>query len=165
MADRSCTPDAYARILRVCAASGLAASDARDVAQEICVWLAASGRREVSEKAWIGVVARNFVHRYRRRQAIRASRESRAAFESAAMRRGRDGIEQVEIKLVLDKLGRNLPFVEARLLDLIREGCTFPEAVRKLGVPRGSWSYFKRRLVGHLKEGLSAPRRSSGARP
>jgi DNA-directed RNA polymerase specialized sigma24 family protein len=152
------TPGIYARILRVCASAGLATDDAQDVAQEIFVWLARTGRSEAADVPWVGAVAENFVRRYFRRRAVRTARESRSVAEQAA-RPGRDGIEALESKLVLDKLEKNLPLNEAKLLHLIRRGCTFREAVRALDIPRGSWSYFERRLVGHLKEGLGAGKR------
>jgi DNA-directed RNA polymerase specialized sigma24 family protein len=152
------TPEIHARILRVCLAQGLLASDAQDVAQEIFVWLSQTARSEAADVPWVSAVAENFVRRYIRRRAIRTARESSAAAERAA-RPSRDGIEALESKLVLDKLEKSLPLNEAKLLHLIRHGCTFREAVRALAIPRGSWSYFERRLVGHLKEGLGAGKR------
>jgi DNA-directed RNA polymerase specialized sigma24 family protein len=161
-AGRTC--EIYARILRGCAAAGLAPADAQDVAQEIFVWLVQSGRSPTAaEPSWNSVVVRNYIHRYWRRRAVRRARESRAAYDQTSGPPP-DAARSIEARLVLDKLGRNLPLVEARLLRLIRDGCTFAEAVRSLGVPRGSWSYFKRRLVGHLKAGLRPSRRASLSR-
>ena len=153
------TSEIHARILKVCLAQGLPVPDAQDVAQEIFVWLAQTGRSEAADVPWVGAVAENFVRRYIRRRAVRTARESTAAVEQAARPR-RDGIAALESKLVLDKLEKNLPSVEAKLLHLIRRGCTFRESVRVLAIPRGSWSYFETRLVERLKEGLT-----SGERP
>jgi DNA-directed RNA polymerase specialized sigma24 family protein len=152
--------EAYARVLRVCAFAGLTRSDAEDVAQDLFLWLIRQGMPPtVVALPWLEVVAQNFIHRHRRSRRVRNQRESLAAAEAAVFARGDGGAEAVEARVSLDRIERTVPLVEVKLLHLVRRGCSFAEAVRVLGIPRGSRSFFRRRLVGHLAEGLRAPKK------
>ena len=122
--------NAYARILSACLYAGLSRSDAEDVAQDIWAWILRSGQpAELYGTPWLGAVARNFILRYWRRRQRRSS---------------------------LDRMEERLPSTEAKLLRLVRDGCTFAQAVRLLGIPRGSRCYYRKRLISHLKQGLTA---------
>ena len=151
--------EAYARVLRVCAFAGLTASDAEDVAQDLFLWLIRDKLLPtVVAVPWLEIVAQNFIHRHWRSRRVRKQRESLASAEAAVFARGDGGTEAVEVRLSLDRIERTVPLVEVKLLHLVRRGRSFAEAVRVLGIPRGSRSFFRRRLVAHLAEGLRAPR-------
>lgn len=163
-------PAIYSRVFKACLFAGLGPSDAEDVAQDIWLWLIRSGREsDALVTPWLGAVAQNYIRRYWRGRKRRSVRESQAGAETSA-RNPRDEAEQLDSRLSLDRMEARLPETEARLLHLVRRGCSFAQAVRQLGIPRGSRCYFRKRLIVHLREGLTAsagsPRlKIGGSRP
>ena len=160
-------PAIYARIFKACLVAGLRPFDADDVAQDICLWLLRSGRQsEALVTPWLGAVAQNFIRRYWRGRKVRSAREYQAVAETSALRPG-DGTEALDSRLSLDRMEKLLPVIEAKLLHLVRRGCSFAQAVKELQIPRGSRSYFRKRLIAHLAKGLRAPKQEQpgGAKP
>jgi DNA-directed RNA polymerase specialized sigma24 family protein len=150
--------EAYARILQACVFAGLALPDAEDVAQDLFLWLLRSGPVLVlPAMPWLAAAAQNFIRRNWRQRRVRRQREALAVAEAAVFARGDGAADSVEVRLSLDRIERRLPEVEAKLLHLVRTGCSFPEAITALKIPRGSRSFFRKRLVSHLAEGLRAP--------
>ena len=148
--------NAYARILSACLYAGLSRPDAEDVAQDIWAWILRSGQpAELYGTPWLGAVARNFILRYWRRRQRRSTREAQAVVEAVRFART-EGTEAIDSRLSLDRMEQRLPSTEAKLLRLVRNGCTFAQAVRRLGIPRGSRCYYRKRLISHLKQGLTA---------
>jgi DNA-directed RNA polymerase specialized sigma24 family protein len=160
-------PAIYARIVKACLVAGLRPSDAEDVAQDIWLWLLHSGRQsEALVTPWLGAVAQNFIRRYWRGRKRRSARENQAVAETSALHLV-DGTEALDSRLSLDRMEAQLPATEAKLLHLVRRGCSFAQAIQELHIPRGSRSYFRKRLIAHLAEGLRAPKREQpgGAKP
>jgi DNA-directed RNA polymerase specialized sigma24 family protein len=157
--------EAYARILRACVFAGLGGPDAEDVAQDLFLWLTQCGALLAAVSLpWVGAAAQNFIRRYWRARKVRHERESCAAMERAVLANSGYEADAADVRLSLDRMERELPAVEAKLLHMVRCGCSFAEAVRQLGIPRGSRSFFRHRLIRHLAEGLRAPERAlSGA--
>ncbi len=152
--------EAHARILQACVFAGLAPPDAEDVAQDFFLWLLRSGPvLALPAMPWLAAAAQNFIRRSWRQRHVRREREALAVAEAAVFARGDDAANSVEVRLSLDRIERRLPEVEAKLLHLVRKGCSFPEAITALGIPRGSRSFFRKRLIAHLAEGLRAPAR------
>ena len=152
-------PAIYARILKACLVAGLKPFDAEDVAQDILHWLLRSGREsEALVTPWLGAVAQNFIRRYWRRRLRRSELEWRAVAETSNLCDA-DGAEALESRLSLDSMEARLPATEAKLLHLVRRGLSFAQAIQELRIPRGSLSYFRKRLIAHLEEGLRAPKR------
>jgi RNA polymerase sigma-70 factor (ECF subfamily) len=154
--------EAHARAVQACLVAGLSPSDAEDVAQDVFLWLLRRGPLLAAPAVpWLAGVGRNFIRRRWRERKVRVVRESRAGAEAAVFARGDDGAEAVEVRLSLDRIERGLPEVEAKLLHLVRRGCSFAEAVKAMGIPRGSRTFFRKRLIAHLAEGLRAPGRAT----
>ncbi len=152
-------PAIYSRIFKACLVAGLGSFDAEDVAQDIWLWLLRSGRQsEALMTPWLGAVAQNFIRRYWRGRRRRSIRECQAVAETSVLRPV-DGTEALDSRLSLDRMETRLPVTEAKLLHLVRRGCSFAQAVKELGIPRGSRSYFRKRLIAHLAEGLRSPKR------
>ena len=152
-------PAIYARIFKACLVAGLSPFDAEDVTQDIWLWLWRSGRQsDALVTPWLGAVAQNFIRRYWRGRKRRSLREHQAVAETLALRPV-DGTEGLDSRLSLDRMETRLPATEAKLLRLVRRGCSFAQAVKELGIPRGSRSYFRKRLIAHLAEALRAPKR------
>ena len=143
---------AYSCIRKECLLRGLSRCDADDTAQDVFLWLLRN-RLQLGDLAmpWLRAVTKNFILRQARAQKVRSMRESEAAegFDSSE-----DATRATEIRLSLDRIERRLPDVEARLLRLVRQGNTFVEAVARLGIPRGSRSFLRKRLVALLAERL-----------
>jgi DNA-directed RNA polymerase specialized sigma24 family protein len=153
-------PLAHARIFKACLKAGLTRSDSEDVAQDIWLWLLRVGREsEAFVTPWLGAVAQNFIRRYWRRRKRRSVRESQAGIEPSAFHPV-DAAAALDSRLSLDRMEARLPVTEASLLRLVRSGLSFAQAVRQLGIPRGSRSFFRKRLIAHLREGLRAPQGS-----
>ena len=147
--------DAYLCIRRICATSGLSPSDADDIAQEILLWLLRNRDSvRVLTMSWLRGVARNFIRRHNRARAVRICRELTASREAEVLFGDVD--ESLELRLSLDRLEETLPPTEAELLRRVRDGFTFAQAVANLGIPRGSRSFFRKRLIGHLAVALQA---------
>jgi DNA-directed RNA polymerase specialized sigma24 family protein len=143
-------------------AAGLGLSDAEDVAQDLFLWLIRDGSMlAFVSSPWLAGVARNFVRRYWRGRSVRSLKESRATSEAEVFAHRDDSAKAIEVKLSLDRIERRLPEVEARLLHLVRSGCSFAEAVGTLGIPRGSRTFFRKRLIAHLSQNLRAPKIST----
>ena len=158
--------EAYVSVLQACVFAGLALPDAEDVAQEIFLWLLRSGPLlTLPAVPWLAAVARNFVRRYWRQKHVRKLREAAAVTETATLARRDNATESVDLRLSLDRVERWLQEVEAEVLRLVRDGCSFPEAVRVLGIPRGSRSLLRKRLLAHLAKRLQTPRREMPATP
>ena len=158
-------PEVYARILRVCYSSGLSSSDAQDVAQDVFLWLLR--HRDLprpTELAWLSVVVQNFIRRHWQAKKVRGDRESLAHAEAAVFARADGGAATVEATLSLDRIERRLPEVEGKLLHMVRSGSSFAQAVRAQGIPRGSRTFFRKRLIAHMAGALRAPKRGP-ARP
>jgi DNA-directed RNA polymerase specialized sigma24 family protein len=156
--------EAYARVLRACVFAGLAPSDAEDVAQDLFLWLLGRGPvLALPAMPWLAAAAQNFIRRSWRQRHVRREREALAVAEAAVFARSDEAADSVDVRLSLDRIERRLPEVEAKLLHLVRKGCSFPEAITALKIPRGSRSFFRKRLIGHLAEGLRAPKKVSGA--
>jgi DNA-directed RNA polymerase specialized sigma24 family protein len=156
--------EAYALILQACLFAGLALPDAEDVAQDLFLWLLRSGPvLALPAMPWLAAAAQNFIRRNWRQRRVRRQREALAVAEAAIFARGDEAADSVEVRLSLDRIERRLPEVEAKLLHLVRTGRSFPEAITALEIPRGSRSFFRKRLIGHLAEGLRAPRKMQGA--
>jgi DNA-directed RNA polymerase specialized sigma24 family protein len=152
--------EAYALILQACLFAGLALPDAEDVAQDLFLWLLRSGPvLALPAMPWLAAAVQNFIRRNWRQRRVRRQREALAVAEAAVFARGDDAADSVEVRLSLDRIERRLPEVEAKLLHLVRKGCSFPEAITALKIPRGSRSFFRKRLIAHLAEGLRAPAR------
>jgi DNA-directed RNA polymerase specialized sigma24 family protein len=148
----------HARVVRACVAAGLRLSDAEDVAQDLFLWLIRDGATlAVVSAPWLAAVARNFIRRYWRGRIVRNLRESSATSEAEVFARSDDRAKAIEVRLSLDRVERRLPLVEARLLHLVRQGCSFAEAVGALGIPRGSRTFFRKRLIAYLAQDLRAP--------
>ena len=153
--------EAYARVLRACYFAGLTPSEAEDVAQDVFLWLSKDGMPSAAAALpWVGVTAQNFIRRFRRCRNVRRQRESLAAAETALHATGEDGAASVEMRLSLDRMEKRLPPVEAKLLHLVRRGCSFAEAIRAMGIPHGSLSFFRNRLIAHLGQGMRAPEKT-----
>ncbi len=147
--------EAYALIRNACRVAGLADVDADDVAQDVFLWLTQSGRLlALPPKPWLIVATQNFVRRYQRRESRRIARESKAVAESTVTGCGIRP-QPLDMKLSLDRIEERLPGVEGELLHQVRHGSSFAEAVRVLGIPRGSRSFFRKRLIAHLASGLT----------
>lgn len=156
--------EAYSRVLQACRFAGLALPDAEDVAQDLFLWLLGSGSLlALPATPWLAAAAQNFIRRYWRQRHVRRQRETLAVAEAAVFARGDDAADSVEVRLSLDRIEGRLPVIEAKLLHLVRRGCSFPEAIKELGIPRGNRSFFRRRLVAHLAEGLRAPKKGPAA--
>ena len=151
-------PEAYVRILRVCQAAGMSPSDAQDVAQDVFLWLLLHPDLPApTELKWLGVVVQNFIRRHWQAKKVRVARESLAHAEAAVFAREDDGAATVNARLSLDRIEGRLPEVEARLLRTVRSGSSFAEAVKDQGIPRGSRTFFRKRLIAHMAGGLRAP--------
>jgi hypothetical protein len=124
----------------------------------VFLWLTQARLLTAATPPWIEAVARNFVRRYWRSRKVRHERESRAARDFAAQLKSKDGTAGAEVRLSLDQMEKKLPQVEARLLHMVRCGCSFAEAVRAVGIQRGSSSFFQHRLIASLAKGLKAPK-------
>lgn len=147
--------EAYAGVLRACRFAGLTLSDAEDVAQDVFLWLFESGPLlAVPAMPWLTAVAQNFIRRYWREKGMRETRESRAAAEAAMFPRRGDDADALELQLSLDQIERRLPEIEAKLLHLLRQGCSFTEVATRLDIPRGSRTFFRNRLIEHATESL-----------
>lgn len=152
-------PEAYVRILRVCRGAGLCPSDAQDVAQDVFLWLLLHPDLPApTEVKWLRVVVQNFIRRHWQARKVRGARESLAHAEAAVFAREDDGAGRVDITLSLDRIGEGLPAVEGRLLHMVRSGCSFAEAVTAHGIPRGSRTFFRKRLIAHMAGALRAPK-------
>jgi len=148
---------AYASILRACSFAGLAGPEADDVAQDLFLWLVQSGLLAAAVSApWVAGSTRNFIRRYWRARLVRNQRETRGAVELAIRRWGSEGVDDIDARLSFDRMERELPLVEAKLLHLVRRGLAFQEAGAALGIPHGSHNFFRRRLMTHLAEGLKS---------
>lgn len=144
--------DVYDRILSACSAAGLNLSDAQDVAQEVWVWaLQGSNLALVASTPWMGAVANNFVLRYWRRRG--RSRE-KTGLENLISRCAVGHVDDLDRKISLNEIEVTLPGVESSLLHLVREGESFVEAARRLGIARGSRAYFRKRLIAHIRDGF-----------
>jgi DNA-directed RNA polymerase specialized sigma24 family protein len=142
----------YNRIKSACSAAGLSLADAQDVAQEIWVWaLQGSNLALVASTPWMGAVAHNFVLRYWRRRG--RSRE-RTGLEDLISRCAVGHVDDLDRTISLNEIEITLPGLEASLLQLVREGESFMEAARQLGIARGSRAYFRKRLIAHMREGF-----------
>jgi len=147
----------HTKVVRTCLATGLSVSDAEDLAQDLFMWLLREGDLSTMKwSPWLAAVVRNFVRRYWRGRSVRRQRESRATVEARVFRRTDERAESVDVRLSLDRIEKRLPEVEAALLRLVRRGCSFAEAVKALEIPRGSKTFFRKRLIAHMAEGFGA---------
>src|ERR1700730_2568274 len=147
-------PEAYVRILRMCQASGLSPSDAQDVAQDVFLWLLLHPDLPApTEVKWLRGVVQNFIRRHWQARKVRGARESLAHSEASVVARGDGWTKPVEATLSLDRIEKRLPEVERRLLHMVRIGCSFAEAANAEGIPRGSRSYFRKRLISNMAGG------------
>jgi DNA-directed RNA polymerase specialized sigma24 family protein len=145
----------HGKVIRTCLAAGLSISDAEDVAQDLFIWMLREGAMPKTVwSPWLAAVVKNFIRRYWRRRSVRKLRESRATVEAEVFARSDEGCETIEVRLSLDRIEQRLPQVEATLLRLVRRGCSFAEAVKTLEIPRGSKTFFRKRLIAHLAHGL-----------
>jgi DNA-directed RNA polymerase specialized sigma24 family protein len=145
----------YAGVLRACRFAGLTTFEAEDVAQDIFLWLLQRRLLIVApDPPWLAAVIQNFIRRYRHEKGVRQARESRAAAEAAIFPRRGDSADSLRLHLSIDEIERHLPKTEARLLRLVRQGCSLAEGAKRLGIPRGSHSFFRKRLIAHVTEGF-----------
>jgi DNA-directed RNA polymerase specialized sigma24 family protein len=153
----------YSRILKCCLCTGLASSEADDIAQDIWLWLLREGSlaREVSTP-WLAAVARNFILRYWRRKYRRSTLEE-CSLDACPEPRTQEVLRELEVDDLLDRVAAALPETERRMLALIRSGHSLAESARLLGVPRGSRGYYQRRLVACARRELA--RRGGSASP
>ncbi len=143
----------YSRILKCCLCTGLASSEADDIAQDIWLWLLREGSldREIS-MSWLAAVARNFILRYRRRKYRRSTLEECWPDPEP---RTQEVLRELEVEDLLDRVAAALPETERRMLVLIRSGHSLAESARLLGVPRGSRGYYQSRLVACARRELA----------
>jgi hypothetical protein len=109
--------------------------------------------------------------RSRAKQALREG----VALESTRGPAAAARVEDVELRLSLDRLQAGLPGLEADLLRLMRSGESFAAAATRLAIPRGSRDYYRKRLAGRVmaavhpapcirRQGVTAGRSRTGAR-
>jgi DNA-directed RNA polymerase specialized sigma24 family protein len=145
----------YSRILKCCLCTGLASSEADDIAQDIWLWLLREGSlaREVS-MPWLAAVARNFIFRYRRRKYRRSILEG-YSLDACPEPRTQETLPELEVEDLLDRVAAALPETERRMLVLIRNGHSLADSARLLGIPRGSLVYYQGRLVACARSELA----------
>src|SRR6266536_3060404 len=145
----------YSRILKCCLCTGLASSEADDIAQDIWLWLLRGGSpaREVST-SWLAAVVRNFILRYWRRKYRRSTLEE-CSLDACPEPRTHEVLREIEVDDLFDRMAAALPETEQRMLELIRSGHSLAESARLLGVPRGSRGYYQRRLVAYARRELA----------
>lgn len=128
-------------------ASGLARTEADDVAQDVWEWVLRNGSfASAAASPWIAAVTRNFVMRFRRSSSRRRYREGVALEMVPEPQSDVDG-STLEANEVLDTLAALLPTKERNLLILVRKGHSLARAAELLGIPRGSHAYYGGRLV------------------
>jgi len=146
------------RVVALCLAAGLQATDAEDVSQDVCLWLLRMGSPTLALSGpWIAAVARNYVLRYRRQRGRKTAHEGTTLDDIAepAAPSDRGGFETRQF---LDRMAALLPEPEREILSLMRQGLTLGQAARTLGIPRGSCDYHRKRLVSLAREALDAGR-------
>jgi DNA-directed RNA polymerase specialized sigma24 family protein len=145
----------YSQIFRVCLKAGLGRAESEDVAQDIWTWLLRSGSPNLALTApWLSAVAQNYVLRFRRRAGWLRAHEGVAI--DAIPEPGCPGdARRLEACEVLDRMAAVLPRTERHLLALIRDGHTMAKAARMLGIPRGSRTFYRARLVRAAREQMS----------
>jgi DNA-directed RNA polymerase specialized sigma24 family protein len=147
----------HAKVVRTCLVTGLSISDAEDLAQDLFIWLLRGGSMPaIVWSPWLAAVVRNFIRRYWRRRSVRSLREARATVEARVFSGTDERSDSIEVRLSLDRIEKRLPEVEAALLRLVRRGCSFAEAVKLLEIPRGSKTFFRKRLIAHMAQGFGA---------
>jgi DNA-directed RNA polymerase specialized sigma24 family protein len=134
-----------ARILASCVLAGLNLDDANDVAQDIWTWLLLTGRtKQAFLVPWLDAVAKNFCRRLWRRRA-RDGRVLEALRRQPTPRF--DLTSSVELRRSLDELCRRMRSGDRALLALMeRDGLTFAEAAKAIGLLPGSRSRARHRL-------------------
>lgn len=146
--------ESYSRILACCVCSGLAPSEADDIAQDIWLWLLRQPKPvPMASKPWLGAVARNYILRYRRRKYRQDWREGRP-LDDAPEPRAPEALPQVETCELLDRVAAAAPDLEQKILALIRGGYSLAESARLLGIPRGSRAYHHGRLIAFARKEL-----------
>jgi DNA-directed RNA polymerase specialized sigma24 family protein len=149
----------HAKVVRTSLAMGLSISDAEDLAQDLFIWLLRGGSMPaITWSPWLAAVVRNFVRRYWRGRSVRSLRESRATVEARVFSAATERSDSIDVRLSLDRIERRLPDVEASLLRLVRRGCSFAEAAKLLEIPRGSKTFFRKRLIAHMARDFGTSR-------
>jgi len=136
----------------------LTSNDVADVSQDVFLWLLRNQYQVgLISDSWLSAVTGNFVMRHLRARAVRREREGEAARIAATLQRRSP--ERLFNKIFLDSAESSLSGQEATVLRHVRKGYDFTTACAIVGVPRGSASSLKRRLLAHIAHKLH-----SGAR-
>ena len=156
----------HGKVVRTCLAMGLSISDAEDLAQDLFIWLLRGGSMPaIAWSPWLAAVVRNFIRRYWRGRSVRSLRETRATVEARVFSGAAERSDSIDVRLSLDRIEKRLPEVEASLLRLVRRGCSFAEAAKLLEIPRGSKTFFRKRLIAHMAQGFGTSRTEQQAGP
>jgi len=147
----------YRQIVRTCICAGLSPADSEDVGQDIWMWMLRVGvPLSLIATPWLSAVVHNHVLRFRRRNHSHRLREG-YGLETAPEPWSSPFEARVESNELLDRVASALPRLERRLLALIRNGYSLPEATRHLGIPPGSRAYYRGRLIACARLALRRP--------
>lgn len=141
----------YSTVRATCARAGLRSEQREEVAQEVWLWLLRRGLPPPQSSAWLNAVTRNMLLRWRRRQHRLSSREAQAP-ERLDRAVAAGSVEELENQIALAQVATALSPLERRLLMLfLREG-SLSEAASRLGIPKGSRTYLRKRLATRLRK-------------
>jgi DNA-directed RNA polymerase specialized sigma24 family protein len=145
----------YVQITRACVCAGLSPEDAEDLAQDIWAWMIRVGVPvAVIATPWLTAVVHNYVLRHRRRSYCRQVREGQP-LERVPEPKAWQPEARLQSNELLDRVASLLPERERKLLGLIRQGYSLPEAAHLLGIPAGSRDYYQGRVIACARRELA----------
>jgi len=103
-------------------------------------------------RSFLTAVVRFHIARRRREERARILRETPLELvESLTTRPPADWLNSA---MMLDEVERRLPASERAAVRLFRQGFSWSEAFRRMGIPAGSHSRLKRRILRHARSSL-----------
>ncbi len=139
-------------IVLVCRRAGLSRSEALEVASDIWAWILRSERSRDMSRSFLTAVVRFHIARRRQEERTRTRREtSLDLVDSLTTRPPADWLNSA---MLLNELERRLPPSERAAVRLFRQGFSWSEAFTRMGIPAGSHSRLKRRILRHARSSL-----------
>ncbi len=123
-----------------------------EVASDIWAWILRSERSRNMSRGFLTAVVRFHLARRRREGRTRSRRET--PLDLVGSLTTPPPADWLNSAMLLNELERRLPPSERAAVRLFREGFSWSEAFRRMGIPTGSHSRLKRRILRHARSSL-----------